>query len=175
MELHGRGNLWLYVIVTSLQLGVFVIEKAVNRSSQLFGWYVQTLTGSHLYYSYSSLCTFADVHRFYIYLTVISGTIQALYFGLCVLEHVWARLDRSDNTLRTIQKVRDFCFASVVFPVSIFVGFGFYTVILHFGTSITDILLANYEHGVSIIYVLLEIYFVSHNYPEDKMKVCFLI
>jgi hypothetical protein len=102
---------------------------------------------------------------------VITGTLQTLYFLVCVVEHVAAHYLCLNHMVETIQKWRDWSFMVLIFPVTLFVGVTFYTIILYFGKTLLDALVANYEHGVSMIVILLEIYFVPRPLPKDKREV----
>lgn len=65
-----------------------------------------------------------------VYLTQIFMLMQVAYFGLAVANDVFGSDQRRPSKQHRLQRIRDWCFTSLVFPVGQFVSFMFWTLYL---------------------------------------------
>jgi len=108
------------------------------------------------------------------YLTFINMVLQLIYFSISFLNNFFGSnaLDRDNST--TLQKIRDFIFATLGFPIGQFVGIVFWTLFyidreLVF-PEVLDKLFPNYinhmMHTTVIPAQLLELILLYHIYPS---------
>jgi len=111
------------------------------------------------------------------FLTFWCLIIQTVYYGLCLINDVFGSNVRPSQNLKnrsSLQKFRDFFYASVVFPIGVFVVLTFWGIYavdreLVFPKALDAFIpswLNHVMHTTVLPFLLVEKYLVYHDYPS---------
>ncbi|XP_071530640.1 androgen-induced gene 1 protein-like [Panulirus ornatus] len=108
------------------------------------------------------------------YLTFIDALLQCGFFGLCVLNDIVGSDTAILSQQSVLQKLRDWLFTSLVFPMGVFVSFIFWVLYavdreLIFPASLDKWFpswLNHIMHTLPAVGAFLELYMVCHNYQK---------
>ena len=113
------------------------------------------------------------------YLTFLNLWLQLVYFVISFLNNIFRSHAKEDNSATSLQKIRDFLFATLAFPIGQFVGIIFW-MLFHIDRElvfpvILDKIFPNYInhmlHTTVIPVQLLELVLLYHVYPRKKFGI----
>nr|XP_032808881.1 androgen-induced gene 1 protein-like [Petromyzon marinus] len=117
------------------------------------------------------------------YLTFIDLNLQLVYFGICVLVDILALIQgKGGNALQTLTQLRDKVFATLAFPLAVFVMTSFWTIYavdreLVYPKQLDGIIPPWQNHAMHTTIVpiaLAEMYATRHVYPSKKAGIAIL-
>jgi len=110
------------------------------------------------------------------YLTFLNAILQFIYYSLCVVNDLLGSNSRNGKSQSKLQKIRDFLFGSLVFPLAMFVSGSFWTLMaidreLVFPKIIDTFYpswLNHSMHSVILPFALISTYIVPRVYPARR-------